>query len=53
LFLVERLNSKTRLKFFGCPNFPSCKYSYNKPRMIYNYKEIFDEDEMCCNDFQC
>lgn len=51
LFLVERLNSKTQQKFFGCPNFPNCKYSYNKPRMIY--KEIFDEDEMCCNDFQC
>lgn len=51
VYCIKRVNKQTQDTFWGCPNFPKCKYSYNKPRT--QYVEIFEEDEMCCDDFQC
>jgi hypothetical protein len=50
VFLVERINKTSNEKFWGCPNFPKCKYSYNKPRK--RYTEIFPEG-ISCDDLQC
>lgn len=33
VYLVERLNKKDSTKFFGCPNFPKCKFSYQVERI--------------------
>ena len=30
-FLVKRINSKTKDWFYGCPNFPKCKYTEKRP----------------------
>jgi len=30
-FLVRRINSKTNDWFYGCPNFPKCKYTQKRP----------------------
>lgn len=32
VFLVKRINKKTGDWFFGCPNFPKCKYSKSRPK---------------------
>lgn len=32
VFLVRRTNKKTNDWFYGCPNFPKCKYSENRPK---------------------
>jgi ssDNA-binding Zn-finger/Zn-ribbon topoisomerase 1 len=31
VFLVRKTNKKTGDWFYGCPNFPKCKYSENRP----------------------
>ncbi len=31
IFLVKRINKKTNDWFWGCPNFPKCKFSQNRP----------------------
>lgn len=31
IYLVKRINSNTKDWFWGCPNFPKCKYSENRP----------------------
>lgn len=31
VFLVKRTNSKTGDWFWGCPNFPSCKFTKSRP----------------------
>lgn len=41
VYLVKRINGKTKELFWGCPNFPKCKFSYQKPRQ--RYTEIFPE----------
>jgi hypothetical protein len=32
VFLVRCINSKTQDWFWGCPNFPECKYSKNRSK---------------------
>ncbi len=32
VFLVRRINKRTNDWFFGCPNFPKCKHSKNRPK---------------------
>lgn len=32
VYLVRRVNKATKDWFFGCPNFPKCRYSENRPR---------------------
>ena len=32
VFLVRRVNKRTNDWFFGCPNFPKCKHSENRPK---------------------
>ena len=32
--LVKRINKKTNDWFFGCPNFPRCTYSENRPQTM-------------------
>ena len=32
VFLIRRVNKRTNDWFFGCPNFPKCKYSKNRPK---------------------
>lgn len=32
VFLIKRVNQKTGDWFFGCPNFPACKHSENRPK---------------------
>lgn len=47
VYCVERTNKSTGEKFWGCPNFPSCKYSYNPPRKQYaNIYEGFSCDDL-------
>lgn len=31
IYLVKRTNKDTKDWFWGCPNFPKCKYSENRP----------------------
>lgn len=49
VYCVERVNRATQEKFWGCPNFPKCRYSYNKPRP--HRTEIFPEG-IACHDLQ-
>lgn len=30
IYLIKRINKKTKDWFWGCPNFPKCKYSKNR-----------------------
>lgn len=30
-YLVKRINKSTNDWFWGCPNFPTCRYSENRP----------------------
>lgn len=32
VFLVRRVNKRTNDWFYGCPNFPKCKHSENRPK---------------------
>ena len=32
VFLVRRTNTKIKDWFWGCPNFPKCRYSKNRPK---------------------
>ncbi len=50
VYCIKRRNKKTGDEFYGCVNFPKCKYSYNEP--LRRYISLFSEDEMSCNDFQ-
>jgi hypothetical protein len=32
VFLVKRINKRTGDWFYGCPNFPRCRHSENRPK---------------------
>lgn len=49
VYCVKRVNRATLEEFWGCPNFPKCRYSYNKPRP--RYVELFPEG-IACHDLQ-
>ena len=50
VFLIKRVNRSAMEEFWGCPNFPKCRYSWNPP---YRHRvEINGDEEMCCHDFQ-
>ena len=31
ILLIKRINKKSKDWFLGCPNFPKCKFSQNRP----------------------
>ncbi len=32
VFLIKKINRKTKDWFFGCPNFPKCRYAKSRPK---------------------
>ena len=32
VLLVKKINKNTKDWFYGCPNFPTCKYTKNRPK---------------------
>lgn len=41
VLLVKRINKQTKDWFYGCPNFPKCKFSRSRPRTSH---EIYIKD---------
>jgi len=44
--LIMRLNSKTRIAFWGCKNFPKCKWSECTEEELENSRDYPDFDLM-------